>query len=145
MQGVMKSIFFAVLMAMLGAALAVSPAVAQTGSRALVDVPFDFSLGTAALKAGTYTVSQQQPGVLLFSSKDDQARRFVLTIQGDSTNRSQQPHLVFTRYGSETFLDRVFLSADDDYSDLPLSKREKELNREQARGTELSVLIQPVR
>ena len=144
MQNLMKSTLFAVLTAVLGAAFAIAPAHAQTGSRVLVNVPFDFSVGNTLLKAGSYTVKELEPGVLAFSSKG-QEHQFALTVRGYSTNRGQQPHIVFTRYGTEAFLNRVFLSGDDDSNQLPRSSREKRLIHDQASGGELSLRIQPGR
>jgi hypothetical protein len=140
----MKSRLF-VLLAMLGAALSVVPAQAQIGIRDSVNIPFDFSVGNTPLKAGMYTVKEAQPGVLAISSIDGQQNTFVLTFRSDSNNHSQQPHLVFMRYGSGTFLDKVFLSADNDYDQLPRNSREKEVVRQQRVGGELSLLIQPER
>jgi hypothetical protein len=145
MQNLMKSTLFAVLMTVLGAALAIAPAHAQSGSRVLVNVPFDFSVGNTLLKAGSYTVKELEPGVLAFSSNEGQEHQFALTVRGYSANRGQQPHIVFTRYGTEAFLNRVFLSGDDDCNQLPRSSREKRLIHDQASGGELSLLIQPAR
>lgn len=133
------------MLAMLGAALSVVPAQAQIGIRDSVNIPFDFSVGNTPLKAGMYTVKEAQSGVLAISSIDGQQNTFVLTFRSDSNNHSQQPHLVFMRYGSGTFLDKVFLSADNDYDQLPRSSREKEVVRQQRVGGELSLLIQPER
>ena len=145
MQMLMKSTLFAVVMTVLGAALAVAPAHAQSDSRVLVTIPCDFSVGNTQLKAGRYTVQELQSGVLAFSSKDGQENLFALIVRGDSPNRGHQPRFVFMRYGSEAFLNKVFLSADNDYDQLRLSSRERELMQVRASGEELSLLAQPAR
>ena len=142
MQYVMKAMIVAV-MTMLGVILTIVLAHAQSGSRALAHIPFDFLVRNTTLKAGSYTVVQLRSGLLAFSSKDGKEHQFVLTIPGDSGNQSQEPHLVFTRYGSETFLKRVFLAGNEDYDELLQSRREKELIRNQASGDALSLLTQP--
>ena len=144
MQYLMKAMLFAV-MAMLGVTLTITPAHAQSGSRVVANIPFDFSIGNTTLKAGSYTVEQLHPGFLVFSSNDGKAHQFVLTIPGDSGDQSQEPHLVFTRYGNEAFLKKVFFAGDQDSDELLRSRREKELIKNQASGDELSLLIQPVR
>src|SRR6266550_891567 len=144
MQYLLKSMLFAV-MTVLGVALTIVPAHAQTGSRVLANIPFDFSVGNTTLKAGSYTVEQLQSGILAFSSNDGKEHQFALTVPSNSGNQDQAPHLLFTRYGSEAFLNRVFFAGNEDYHELLRSSRERDLIRNQASGAELSLLIQPAR
>ena len=144
MQYLMKAMLCAVI-SMLGVTLTIVPAHAQSGSRVLANIPFDFSIGNTTLKAGSYTVEQFRSGLIAFSSSDGSEHQFALTIAGDSGNQPQEPHLVFTRYGSEAFLKRVFFVGNEDYHELLRSSREKELIKKQASGDELSLLIQPAR
>src|SRR5882762_125365 len=144
MQYVMKPMLFAVI-TVLGVALTNVPAHAQSGGRVLADIPFDFSVGNTMLKAGSYTVEQLQSGILAFSSNDGKEHQFALTVPGDSGNLSQEPHLVFMRYGSEAFLKRVFFAGNEDYHELLRNSRERELIKNQASGDELSLLIHPTR
>jgi|SRR5260370_14376969 hypothetical protein len=142
MQYLLKPMLFAVI-TVLGVALTIVPAHAQSGSRVLANIPFDFSVGNTTLKAGNYTVEQLESGILAFSSKNGKDQKFELSFPGDSDKQSQEPHLVFIRYGSEAFLKRVFLSRNEDCQELPESTRERELIKNQASGGELSLLIQP--
>jgi hypothetical protein len=125
------------------AAVIVTPAHAATGNRVSVNIPFDFFVGDVSLNAGSYTVEQPESGLLTFSSKDGQVGRYTLAIRGESANRDHQPKLVFTRYGTQTFLSQVFMSAENDCNQLPRSRREK--NLVQTTGDDLSLLIQSVR
>jgi hypothetical protein len=144
MQSLMK---FALLgfMAVLSATLAIVPAQAASDSQVLVNIPFDFSVGNTPLKAGSYRVQDVQSGILAFTSNDGQGHKFVLTVPEESANRNQQPKLIFTRYGNEVFLNKVFLSGDDDGRQLLPGSREKQLIQKRASGEELSLLIQPTR
>jgi hypothetical protein len=144
MQYLLKPMLFAVI-TVLGAALTIVPAHAQSGSRVLANIPFDFSVRNTTLKAGSYTVEQLQSGIIAFSSEDEKEHQFALSFPGDSDKQNQEPHLVFVRYGSEAFLKRVFLSSSDDCHELPESSREREFIKNQASGAELSLLIQPAR
>jgi hypothetical protein len=141
MQYVMNLMLFTA-MTVLGVAIISVPAHAQSGSRILANIPFDFSVGNTTLKAGTYTVEKLESGILAFSGNEDKEHQFALTIPGDFGNQSQEAHLVFTRYGNEAFLTRVFL-AGEDYRELLRSSRERDLIKNQASGAELSLLIQP--
>ena len=142
MKKLKNSLFLAILTTLFGIALVSAPANAQSGSLVRVDIPFDFSVGDATLKAGSYTVREEQAGVLAFSGDDGKEHQFVLTVRGDAANDGQQPHFVFTRYGSETFLSRVFLSDENDCQQLPRSGREKQIIKSRTSGEELSLLIE---
>src|SRR5258705_12600120 len=102
MQYLLKPMLFAVR-TVLGVALTIAPAHAQSGSRVLANIPFEFSVGDITLKAGSYTVEQLQSGILALSSSDAREHQFAMTFPGNSDKQSQEPHLVFIRYGSEAF------------------------------------------
>src|SRR5258707_7009241 len=144
MQYLLKPMLFAVI-TVLGVALTIVPAHAQSGSRVLAKIPFDFSVGNTTLKAGSYTVEHLESGILAFSSADGREHKFELAFTGESDKQSQEPRLVFIRYGSEAFLKKVFLFSDEDCAELRESSRERELIKNQASGAELSLLIQPAR
>jgi hypothetical protein len=143
MQSLIKPTFF-LLITVVGAVLAIAPAYAESDSRILVNIPFDFSVGNTPLKAGSYRIQELRSGILAFRSQDGQGQ-FALTVPDESANRSHQPQLVFTRYGNEAFLNKVFLSGNDDYYKLLPSSREKKLIQERTSGEELSLLIEPAR
>jgi hypothetical protein len=142
MQYLWKSMLLAVL-TVVGASLTSEPAHAQSGSRVSANIPFDFSVGNTTLKAGSYKVERLESGVLAFSSEDGMEHKFALTFPGDSDRESQEPYLVFIRYGSEAFLKKVVLSSDEDCDELPESSREREIIKNQAADAELSLLIHP--
>jgi hypothetical protein len=144
MQYLVKPMLLAVI-TVLGVALTIVPAHAQSGSRVFADIPFTFSVGNTTLNAGSYTVELLQSGIIAFSSEDEREHQFALSFQVDSDKQSQEPHLVFIRYGSEAFLKRIYLSRSEDCHELPTTSRERELIKNQASGAELSLLIQPAR
>ena len=144
MQYLLKPMLFAVI-TVFGVALTIVPAHAQSGSRVVANIPFDFSVGNTTLKAGSYTVEQLESGILAFSSADGREHKFELTFPGGSEQQNQEPRLVFIRYGSETFLKKVFFFSDEDCAELRESSRERELSKNRASGAELSLLIQPAR
>jgi hypothetical protein len=144
MQYLLKPMLFAAI-TVLGAALTFVPAHAQSGRRVVANIPFEFSVGDTTLKAGSYTVEQLESGITAFSSEDGKEHQFALTLPGDSDKQSKEPHLVFSRYGSEAFLRRVFFFGNEDCHELPESSRERELIKNQASGAELSLLVQPAR
>jgi hypothetical protein len=81
----------------------------------VVDIPFDFSVGSTLLRAGNYKVEEVQSGILVFNGNDGQDHQFALTVGEEASNQDNQPKLIFTRYGDGTFLNKMFLSGGDDY------------------------------
>jgi hypothetical protein len=144
MQYLLKPMLLVVITT-LGAALTIVPAHAQSGSRVLANIPFEFSVGNTILKAGNYTIEQLQSGIVALSSEDEKEHQFALTVPGDSDKQIQESHLVFIRYGSEAFLKKIVLSGNENCRELPESSRERQLIKNQTSGTELSLLIQPPR
>ena len=143
MQNLMKLALLAVI-TLSSVAIAVVPAHAQSTDQIVVDVPFDFVVGKSTMKAGVYDVKDEvQSGILTFTSRDGQQRRFAFTIPGESTNDNHQPEVVFVRYGNESFLSKVFLSGANECLILRRSSRENDLIHKKASGEELSLLIQP--
>ena len=144
MQYLLKPMLFAAI-TVVSVALTIVPAHAQSGSRVLANIPFDFVVENTTLKAGDYTIEQLQSGLIAFSSDDEKEHEFALTFPGESDQQSQEPHLVFVRYGSEAFLKRVVFYGNEDCHELPESSRERDLIKNQASAAELSLLIQPAR
>jgi hypothetical protein len=144
MRNLIRSVSFMVAI-VCASVLTVSAAHAQTIHSVSVTVPFDFSVGKMSFKAGAYTVQATASGILVFTSNDELSRRFVSSDFDAFSNTSRQPHFVFIRYGSETFLREVFLSSNNDCNRLPVSKREKEVAQRYVSGQELSLLTDPVR
>ena len=123
MQNLRKYVLFA-FMAVFVASLAVAPGHAQ--SRLEANVPFDFVLGQTTMRADTYRIASDGSFVTLVDA--DGRARYSMYVAGSDAADSHNgaPYLVFTRYGTETFLSRIVFSTDRTF-DLPRSSREKEL------------------
>lgn len=112
-------------------ALAVSIS-AQSPTGAEVNIPFDFSAGTAHLKAGTYFITRSTGNALKIRSTDGKKTVLVnapLTIGSRDFKGGER--LVFNRYGSEYFLTQVWLTVDSGRQLFP-SKAETTAARELA-------------
>ena len=93
--------------------LAIASVNAQTPSRVEVTIPFDFSAGTATLKAGTYRIKKVSNNALALRSVDGKTNAIVnspLTIE--SRNYRGGERLVFNKYGDQYFLSQVWLTVD---------------------------------
>jgi hypothetical protein len=140
MQNLKKSVLF-VLMAVFVVSLAIVPAHAQ-GMEA--NVSFDFVVGQTTMKADSYRIETQGAFMALVNVQDGRASYALLSPGDDAANHNGQPYLVFTRYGTESFLSKVVFSADKTYN-LLRSSREKEMIAHARSGEEVAVLIQPLR
>ncbi|HTG94205.1 MAG TPA: hypothetical protein VL866_16545 [Pyrinomonadaceae bacterium] len=109
--------------------LAIVRVSAQAPTAAQVNIPFDFSAGNSALKAGTYTIARTTGSILKLRSADGEKTVLInapLTIGSRDFKAGER--LVFNRYGKEYFLTQVWLTADAGRQLLP-SKAEMETSR----------------
>jgi hypothetical protein len=138
MQSLKKNLLF-ILMALFVASFGGASLVWAQSAGMTADVPFDFAVGKVNLKAGSYSVKNQ--GAFVAFSQFGRETTYSLLYQGGKTaERNGQPYLVFTRYGSESFLKKIVFSADQSY-DVPRSKREKEIVARGTRGEEVAMLM----
>ena len=123
MQNLRKYVLF-VFMAVFVASLAIAPAHAQ--SRLEANVPFDFVLGQTTMKANSYRIVNE--GSFLAVVDEEGKAYYSMYVSGSDADdhHNGAPYLIFTRYGTETFLNKIVFSTDHAY-DLPRSSKEKEL------------------
>jgi hypothetical protein len=141
MQNLRKYVLF-VLVGVFVASFAMAPAHAQSASIS-ASVPFDFAVGATSLKAGSYRIVTQ--GSFVAFSLAGGNTTYTMLYQGvDATSRDGQPYLVFTRYGTESFLSKIVFSEDKSYA-VPRSGREKELAARLNSGEQVAVLIEEAR
>jgi hypothetical protein len=128
------------LAAVFGAALAIAPAQAQS-TRVSVDIPFDFEVGKATMKAGTYRVEKQGSFVSLTNANGQTG--YAMLLPGDGAVKHNEAYLVFTRFEGVSFLHRIVFSVDNNY-ELPRSNRQKELMSKTTSGQQVALAIRPV-
>ena len=137
-----KTVALFLLVAAIGVNLAGGRAQAEDDSRASVNIPFDFVVGTSVMKAGSYKVEVMPSGLVDFWNVDAQQHHVSLMLPGSASKaQNGDPHFVFTRYGSESFLSKIAMSVDLNF-ELPVSGREKELIHNMSTGGRDSLVIQ---
>ncbi|HEY6121101.1 MAG TPA: hypothetical protein VIV66_14170 [Pyrinomonadaceae bacterium] len=87
---------------------------AQSGSKLEINIPFDFTAGTARLKAGIYKVKRMSDRTLAIQ-KTDETRTALLNTPLNLGARDSEPgrHMVFNKYGDQYFLAQVWLDVDN--------------------------------
>ena len=93
------------------------------------DIPFNFIAGDAMLPAGTYTITEATPGVLLIQNeKLGPDAVFVMAHSLETTKPLDSGKLIFNRYGDTYFLNQVWSDVSN-YS-VPKSQSEISLSNE---------------
>ena len=125
--------------ALLGLAVLVPVASAQSGKSFRFVIPFEFYAGATLMPAGEYTVSQA-PGTRATQIYDRNGHvTSILPIVGQS-NPVRNNRMIFNRYGTMNFLAEVQWSM----SETGYRVRESKLERETRLGTSpVRVAVQP--
>jgi len=122
----LKGLAVAAFIVMLGAssAKASSPMLRE-------DIPFDFTVGNATLPAGTYTVTEATPGLLLIrNEKPGTDAAFVLVNSVETTKPQDSAKLMFHRYGNSYFLNQVWTNGAISGYSIPKSQDEISVSKE---------------
>lgn len=115
-------------------ALAGINASAQSRGAIEVQIPFDFVAGETRLPAGTYTVKRISRGdekSLLVRSLDNQLTALISTNAVEASTEQAEARLVFHKYGDQYFLSQVWNAGSLAGRELPQSKAERSVIREQ--------------
>jgi hypothetical protein len=115
--------------------LAVASVRAQSSVKIRANIPFDFTAGTAKLKAGKYTIQRSSGKILALRAVNETKDVFVLvqyTVQRTDSDRNGK--LVFHRYGNDYFLTETWTSGEPIGNGLNESAAERRVARGLAKG-----------
>ena len=103
--------------------------VARAQENMVVNVPFAFVAGQAALPAGEYRInlSASSSALLLTPIDNPGASAFVVTMPTQANEPSSDSKLVFHRYGNRYFLSQLWRVGSSSGRQLRKSAREKEI------------------
>jgi hypothetical protein len=103
--------------------------VARAQENMVVNVPFAFVAGQAALPAGEYriNISFGSPSLLLTPVDNPGASAIVVTMPTQANEPSSDSKLVFHRYGNRYFLSECWRAGSSSGRQLRKSEREKEI------------------
>lgn len=129
------------LFALLTAALISTGAHAQAPA---FKVPFDFTVNSKTLPAGTYRVSYAGVNAILIQSKDGSLNAMTTTTADDKESRGVAK-LIFAKYGNQYFLHEVLCSDVAINVEIPKSRREKQARIQEAQlpHSETVAALQP--
>jgi hypothetical protein len=135
----MKSRVFAMLSSL--TLLTAAAALAQDELAMRADVPFDFRIGTAILRAGQYDVRPQSGGLMLIRNVDGSSAAMTLTYGARVRETAGPGALVFNRYGKTYFLAAVCNSDSSEGRQVIKSKREREFARDNSPAPPVRVAL----
>jgi len=88
-------------------ALSASQSFAQTNLKVSVKVPFDFAAGTTRLPAGTYTFSEERPGIMYINSPELHRGIVLLTNPEPGGPTSETASVKFDKVNGQYALTQV--------------------------------------
>lgn len=134
------------LSAVLIAASAVPAQGQSLANRARFNVPFDFTFGEKQLPAGQYSVGRTLQSTdditLTIADRDGRAKAVQLSQAVVKMHINQRALLVFHRYGDQYFLSQVWQAGSSTGRQFPVSKKERELYRQQVRNSPGDKVVQ---
>ena len=105
-------------------------ATAQTnlaGADIRVTIPFNFYAGDQSLPAGIYSVRTDVAHKVMILRSEKTPGLFVMANRLESANTPEQGRLSFKRYGSNYFLQEVWIAGRNEGQEVRSGKLEKEL------------------
>jgi hypothetical protein len=133
---VIKRLTILSLVSMFTLCAAVASANAQLSIPIRAKIPFDFSVGDKKLAAGQYTFSRlsgfADNKTMLVSSVDSSTRVFQLTLAARVQTPKNESILVFHKYGDQYFLEQIWLSGEQEGTQVSESRSERTIRRQLA-------------
>ena len=113
--------------------LAAANSVAQTNQELVASIPFEFTVCTEQLPAGTYKVrslTSATPHVMLVRSDESRSVIMACAHEVQVPKRTTTGKLIFNRYGDKYFLSELWLQGERTGTELIKSEQEQALVRE---------------
>ncbi len=130
----MKRMLFTIVAAAVSLCAFTGAANAQTSLDLRAQVPFSFVADGHVLSAGEYEITQLRPSLIALHNLDDKQSALALSVRGDRDKASSgSPALIFHRYGDQYFLAQVIPNDVDDARQLPATRAEKKLIKQQGK------------
>ena len=122
------------------ALLAAASMCAEMTQRLIVQIPFGFYVGNSMLPSGEYTVDTDAGTHLVrLRSTDWKSGVMILTNAVQTSARPSVGNLIFTKYGDDYFLYRIWQAGNDTGNELNKSRREREVAANSRHGAQTIV------
>ncbi|MBM3746882.1 MAG: hypothetical protein FJW34_13905 [Acidobacteria bacterium] len=119
---------------------AAGTASAQTTLKLIADIPFEFTVGSKTLPAGTYAVDREWSNIIAFRSANATGAAFVIANPAQATAIAEQAKLVFNRYGNRYFLAQLWTASGNWGYEIPKDRSQRELAQRAANHERVMIL-----
>ncbi len=117
------------------------PTFAQHSGQIKVTVPFNFSVENDRLKAGDYTIERIANGRLRIRNEDGSASTIFLALPAQQSVTPEKAHFIFNHYGSEYFLEKIWVPGQQGGWELLKGKYEQEIARKKTVPVETAMVV----
>jgi hypothetical protein len=117
------------------------PTFAQHSGQMKVTVPFNFSVENDRLKAGDYTIERIANGRLRIRNEDGSVSTIFLALPAQESATPENAHFIFNRYGSEYFLEKIWIPGQQGGWELLKGKYEMEIARKKTVPVETAMVV----
>ena len=141
----MKYIQKAIALSGLLVLLTFSSVLGQSDRPTIIHIPFNFSVGEKAFPAGKYVFERNRKDsdtVWMIRHKDNVGKAMLLTRPVRANDTVEKTRLVFNRYDDLYFLSEFWIVGGQTGHEIPISKRERTLEKAVAVKHQVNVLIE---
>ena len=124
--------------------LTFSSAFGQSDRQTIIHIPFNFSVGERNFPSGKYVIERNRNNsdtVWVIRHKDDVGSAILLTRPVRANDVVEETRLVFNRYDDLYFLSEFWIVGGKTGHEVPISNREKALEKAVAVKQQVNVLI----
>jgi len=124
--------------------LTFSSAFGQSDRQTIIHIPFNFSVGERNFPSGKYVIERNRNDsdtVWVIRHKDDVGSTILLTRPVRANDVVEETRLVFNRYDDLYFLSEFWIVGGQTGHEIPISRREKTLEKAVAVKQQVNVLV----
>ena len=140
MKYIQRAIAFSGLLVL----LTFSSAFGQSDRQTIIHIPFNFTVGDKAFPAGKYVIERNRKDsdtVWVIRHKDNAGKAMLLTRPVRANDVVEHTRLVFNRYDDLYFLSEFWTVGTQTGHEIPVSKRERTLEKTLAERRQQQIVI----
>lgn len=140
MKYIQRAIAFSGLLVL----LTFSSAFGQSDRQTIIHIPFNFSVGEKSFPSGKYVIERNRNDsdtVWVIRHKDDLGSAILVTRATRARDVVEHTRLVFNRYDDLHFLSEFWIVGSQTGYEIPISKRERALEKTLAEKRQQQILI----
>ena len=141
MKYIQRAIAFSGLLVL----LTFSSVLGQSDRQTIIHIPFNFTVGEKSFSAGKYVIERNRNNsdtVWVIRQKDDNSSSVLLTQPIRANDVVEQTRLIFNRYDDQYFLSEFWTVGTQTGHQVPVSKRERALEKSVAEARQVNVLVE---